>query len=130
MNYTEQAKAKWDSDSKLRAEFQDDFECWAAYFEANAKGLVRVWNGKKSIMPKGQGGSENPAKLGQDSKEGGSVHIKSGKKIEMLSGEQLRDKARAAWESDPTAKKDFNGDFDAFSAWFEANERGLIKSIG
>jgi capsid assembly protease len=38
----EQAKAKWDSDSKIRAEFRNDYDSYLAYFKHDKAGRVRI----------------------------------------------------------------------------------------
>jgi len=38
----EQAKTKWDSDSKIRAEFRNDYDSYLAYFKHDKAGRVRI----------------------------------------------------------------------------------------
>lgn len=42
----------------------------------------------------------------------------------------LESKARAEWDRDSSLRMEFDGDFEAFKAYFEANNKGLCKSYG
>jgi len=42
----ERAKKTWDKDAKVRKEFDGDYESYLAWFKANAKGQVKILQGK------------------------------------------------------------------------------------
>ncbi len=43
------AKARWENDPELRAEFGDSLESWLGYSKAKAKGLVKFAGHRASI---------------------------------------------------------------------------------
>jgi hypothetical protein len=103
----QQAKAQWDRDAKAQAEFNGDYETFKAWFIADAKGLI------KDFKP-------------NDSTKEHHVKLTS----EDLRGRDFRAEAMKLWETDSAAKKDFGGDFETFLCWFEADQKGLVKSLG
>ena len=42
LSFEDKCQAKWDKDSDLRTEFNNDYEAFTAFEKANAKGNVRV----------------------------------------------------------------------------------------
>lgn len=44
--------------------------------------------------------------------------------------ETLESKARAEWDRDSSLRLEFDGDFEAFKAYFEAKSHGLVRSFG
>jgi hypothetical protein len=103
----QEARRAWDNDPGTRAEFKDNFELFKHWYEADKRGLI------KDFKP-------------NDTSREQRVKLTS----EDLRGRDFRAEAQRLWESDPTAKKDFGGDFETFLCWYEADQKGLVKNLG
>ncbi len=111
-------KAKWDGDANLREEFLQDFEAFAAYSEAEAKGRFRVSKGEVETAS----GPQNRVQRWTDP-EGGSVTIRTGKDADKSTDEQLQ----AEWNSNRALWNEFE-DFEEFKCYQQNKHR--VKSVG
>lgn len=100
------ARAAWDRDPKLRAEFADSFESYRAFAIADAKGLCR-------IIGRVAGGNSTSA-------------IDS---LARPSDAVYRAAAQKAWATDPAIRRDFIS-AENYASFLIAEREGKIKILG
>ena len=110
-------KAKWDGDANLREEFLQDFEAFAAYSEAEAKGRFRVSKGEVETASKPQ----NRVQRWTNS-EGGSIEIRTGKDADKSTDEQLQ----AEWNSNRALWNEFE-DFEEYKAFVKNQHKVKVQ---
>ena len=102
--FEERIKVKWDNEPETRAEWRGDFEQFKAYSEAEEKGLI----------------SRTVKKTADDKTPLGFAPF--------FDREAFEERIKAKWKSEPATRAEFNGNYESYAAYTEAEEKRLLKN--